>query len=152
MKFNDFPILSDNDYLVLNSKYTQQTNRKSHIFTIYMELKNLHSSCFELKDKFNANVSNTIEQTRNCVLKLSNNLSELFNLDPNQNTQIKNFNIFYFMKKITKLISLYSEWITYEDKEYFKQTAQKSIKELSHCLSNILNALELSNIYIFKHM
>lgn len=154
MNYNDFPILSNEDYYLLNTQYSnqQKPDRKNHIYKICNELNTIVYSCFELAPKHNTIIKRALESTREISAKLLNNLNEVFNLTNTTSKNYANTNIFTLTKQISKASSRFINWASLEEKEYYKNLSLKSSTELLECLNNILNALELSNVKLFKHM
>ena len=154
MNYNDFPILSNEEYQLLNSHFSTSniSSRKDILFKILNEISNCKNLCFNIEQKQNFKLKTSLEFSFNTLTKLENNLSTSFNLKTTSSQSYKSVNIFSFTKKITKLSTLVSSWHSTEQKEYFKAIAHKTLIDLLSILENIFTALETSNVLLFKHM
>jgi len=153
MIYNDFPILNDNDYKLLNEHFSlQQFNRKNIINQLCNELNVVANICLEIKNSHNNKIKTAIENTQKTVSKLFDNFSSLFNIYPTTSKTILNTNIFSFFKRLTKILELLTNWEQNETKEYYKTLTQKSINEITKELNGLFVSLENSNFYFFKHM
>lgn len=154
MKYNDFPILNNDEYNLINSHFfnTEKFDRKTTLIKICNNISCCKNLCLELSSKHNLKIRNAINHTYEILNKLNENLSSSFNLNILPNNTIKTCSLFDFMKKITNINSLILEWSKNEQKEYFKSIALNTMKDLVDILKAIISALEESNIILFKHM
>ena len=154
MNYDDFPILNDEGYEILKKNYStpSKPNRRDLVFKICQTLSNLVCSCFEFEDVYNKKIITSIEQTKEILLKHMDNFTELFNIKLEGNKKVKAFNVFSFLKDLTKLPILFNKWSDIEEKEYYKITAQKSMAEIFNCIEEILSVLQTSNIKFYKYM
>ena len=154
MRYDDFPILDSNEYSFISEQYkaTQPFNRKALSFEICQELTTCINSCCAIENLYNTKIRQAINETKQILNKQLSNFSSLFNIQTTKVQNISSFNIFTFIKKINNIISLLSDWLSGEEKEYYKKLSKKSILELLEVINKIYSALEESNIYFFKHM
>ncbi|MBQ8615457.1 MAG: hypothetical protein IJ415_02705 [Clostridia bacterium] len=154
MNYNDFPILNNDEYNLINSHYSnfERFDRKTTIIKIYNEISGCKNICLDLSSKHNPKIKKAIEQAYETLNKLNENLLTSFNLNNTESNTIKTCSLFSFMRKITNLSSSVLEWSKSEKKEYFKSIAQSTMKDLFNIMLNLTSALEESNIILFKHM
>ncbi len=153
MNYNDFPILNNDEYELINQQFSSNLpfERKFHLLQICKEINLCSSSCFVISSQYNQKIIHTLSATNKTLTKLFDNLTSLFNLN-NKATTIENFSIFTFIKKLINLNNLFQDWIANEKKEYYIAIAQKSIKEINSCVTDICSALDESNLHFYKHM
>ncbi len=153
MKYDDFPILDNTQYETINKHFTNNitSNRKDLLINICQELNNCAVTCTKLFTDHNTKIKQALTTTNSILLKLFNNLTSLFSLNP-INTFVSNSNIFNLLKRITKILSLVHTWEQTEEKTYYLSIANKTIIDILECFNLILNSLEISNIKFYKHM
>lgn len=153
MNYNDFPILTNQEYQLMNENFsTIQPNRKAQISKICFEINTCKNSTLTLSNKFNKKICDSLNQTHTTLEKLLNNLTSTFNINETSNNTIVDMNIFSFLNKVVNIISLIQVWSTTEEKTYYKSIAQKSIVELLNILNSLIKSLQLSNVQFFKYM
>lgn len=154
MIYNDFPILNNQTYNLLNEHFSHQQNfdRKSTINLICKELNILLNTNIENKNQYNRKIRKSIENCLHTTRKLFDNFSSLFNLAITPKHSYINLNVFSFLNRLTKTLSILTSWQHNEEKEYYKTLANKSMNEIIINLSDILSTLEESNLYFFKYM
>lgn len=154
MNYNDFPILNDDNYRMIQSEYEKflPFNRKSQIDKLYFTLEECRHLCFGLDKKYNKLISTAILKTKTEIEKIMDNLHATFNLNIEYRKEINEFNLFTFIKKIINSISEFKEWYTKEEKEYYKKISSNSMSSLLSCLNDLITSLENSNLHIFKYM
>lgn len=154
MTYNDFPILDDQHYALLNSHYSnkQDFNRVNTAHKLFTELFNTKTVCSAIPANFNTKIKLALNDCYLTLNKLTENISTTFNIDPPSIKSIKSCSIFTLIKKLLSLLKLFNEWQTNEIKEYYKNIATKSLDELFCEADKLLTAINESNVYIFKHM
>ena len=154
MNYNDFPILSNDEYKFLNEQYSLNPSfdRKTYLFKICTELLSCINICVGLNGRFNSKICYTISDSKQVLEKILNNLTSTFNISMSSQKEISNFNLFTFLKKIINTVSLITSLTNFEQKEYYKTMLTKSTNELLKILENIITALENSNLHFFTHM
>lgn len=156
MNYNDFPILNDDTYNYLKNKYSelnseQTFDRVTSINKICFYLNECTGSCKSLKNKLNVKLRNSIEFASDEINKIISSLNETFNINLNSNV-IKEFNLFTFLKYLTYAIELFINWSYKEEKEYYKKVCNNCLNSLIECVKKIMEALENSNISLYKYM
>ena len=156
MNYNDFPILNDDTYNYLKNKYSelnseQTFDRVTSINKICFYLNECAGGCKSLKNKLNVKLSNFIEFASDEINKIISSLNETFNINLNSNI-IKEFNLFTFLKYLTYAIELFINWSYKEEKEYYKKVCNNCLNSLIECVKKIMEALENSNISLYKYM
>ena len=154
MTYNDFQILNNDEYNFINSHYQslQMFNRKNTLLTICNQINTCKSFCMGLDKAYNKRINNALNLTFNLLDKNLNNLLSTFTLNISNISEVKNVNIFSFLKQLIILNQTLTNWLTNETKEYYKTIAVNSIKEISSTLEEILTALASSTIQTYKHM
>ena len=152
MNYNDFPILNDLEYNFLNKQFsTIEFNRKDVLTKISYELNSIVNTNLGSKEKFNNKIKQELKNAIETSNKWLNNFSSQFNLTI-KNLEISNLNIFSMLKKLNTTISFLLVLVKNETKEYYKTLAINCANELILSSSNILQALNESNLILFKHM
>ena len=156
MNYNDFPILNDDTYNYLKNKYSelnseQTFDRVTSINKICFYLNECTGSCKSLKNKLNVKLRNSIEFASDEINKIISSLNETFNINLNSNV-IKEFNLFTYLKYLTYAIELFINWSYKEEKEYYKKVCNNCLNSLIECVKKIMEALENSNISLYKYM
>lgn len=155
MNYNDFQLLTDSEYLFLNSQYSTNKTKfqqQNLIENICNNLSEIISSCNTHNLRLNIKTINAIEQTRQQANLMINNLINTFSISPRTKYIEQNFNIFEVCEHLVELINLHQKWIEIEEKEFYKNIAIKNIQNLIFELKNIFSALKESFILFFKHM
>ena len=153
MEYNDFQLPNDKAFEIISNHLNniKSYNKKENIISICSELNSSANMCATISEKYNLKIKQTIENVKNVLLKIFNNLSSTFNIKIS-NIRVCNFNIFSFLRNLLNIILLTNNWEQNETREYYHQLSVKSIKELIDCVKLVLLSLEESNIHFFKHM
>jgi len=147
--YNDFPILSSNDYQAIQEQYENVlfSDRKTCLSKICLLLAECKSSCqFILKQ-----VNNLIEPAIVHASKEISTILENLQYD-SSNSQAKNLDLFAFLTKISHTIEEFLLWQEHENKEYYKTLIFSNLTSLSKIQTKILSAISKSNVKIFKYM
>ncbi len=151
MIYNDNPILSNEEYKILESHYQNETSfsdRKTCIAKIHNYLSPTKTSISLIVRKVNKHIYKSLE---NANIQISNILENI-NMEKFPNQTVKELNIFDILKNISLAISEFNHWQEYETKQYYKEIIKSSIKILNNVLIDILSTLSKSNIILFKFM
>lgn len=153
MEYNDFPILDDARYKLMQDKFNEQFafDRKENVFLIYSNLCECNLACISLYNKLNKSICDCLKQNRPKLELAISNLEATFNLHINK-TEIKEINLFAFLIKLTNILKHINFWQQKEQKEYFRHFALQLSADLTEVLFNILSTLEKSNIQLFKYL
>ena len=155
MIYNDFPILNNDEYKLLESKYSSNNllDRKTEVIKIFHSLTICKNSSSHISQQLNHQILKAIQSTHSTLTKILENFSATFSIPSSINeSNIYTFNLFQFLKKLTSIVEQLNEWQAKEDKEYYKNFINISNKELLNEINNILSQIEKSNIYLFKFM
>ena len=154
MKYNDFQILNNEQYYIINQEFSnnEEQDKKTIINSICEELNKIVGLCFSLSNQHNQHINKEIDETINTLVKIKNNLIETFNLKSATTINIVSTNIFSILKMLSSLSTPFLRWVMLETKTYYKSLAQNCFIDLTNCLNKILEAIEKSNIKLFKHM
>ena len=153
MKYDDFPILNNEQYEAINTQFKKQNtiNRKDLLTEICQNLSNCSTSCSMLFQEHNQHVRQALLKSNSTLNKLFNNLTSTFDINPIK-THVFNTNIFNLLNRLTNTISLIQQWSQTEEKIYYISIANKTTTDILNCINSILHSLENSNIKFFKHM
>jgi len=149
MTYNDFPILNSTDYQMLNNKYKEptSTDRKTTIAKICVLLQECKNSCNAISRHINKTIKKEIEIAYSEILNI------LDNLNSNLTTQnVKEFNLFIFLDKLSTCLLEFLSWQRIEEKEYYKSLIKSNISTITKIIKNITSAVANSNVKIFKFM
>ncbi len=153
MEYNDFPILDDARYKLMQDKFNEQFafDRKQNVFFIYSNLCECNLACPLLYNKLNKTLCDCLKQSKPKVELAISNLEATFNLHQNK-TEIKEMNLFAFLTKLTNILKQINFWQQKEQKEYFRHFALQLSADLTEVLFDILSALQNCNIQLFKYL
>ncbi len=154
MEYNDFPILNDDEYKLLQDKYNNLLpfDRLQCVNLIYSSCVMCEDCCYTVSAIVNPTIRQSVKQCLGELNKISSNLLSTFNLKPALTHELKSVNLFNFLKKLINLLKNLQNWCKNEEKEYFKSLAFKSSVAVMDATANILSAIENSNVPIYKHM
>ena len=152
--YNDFPILSDQAYLLMNQEFakTRVYSRDIAINQIFFALCECKNLCYNVGSNYNKRVIDAVAHAKEDIDNCITNLQTAFELDELPQQEIKEFNIFSILKNLTNSIGLTFEVFTHEAKEYHKKIASSNLKLLTQACQTILTALESSQIKLFRFM
>lgn len=153
MEYNDFPILDDAQYKLMQDKFNEQFafDRKETCFSVFLDLKNCSNSIPLLHSQLNAEISKQLNETKQKLDKAISNFEATFNLSAPK-IEIRETNLFNFLKNLVKIQKKLANWLKFEQKEYFKQFIVNLLENISSCLYSLLNSLENANLRLFKHI
>ena len=153
MKYNDFPILSDDTYDYLKNRYKNEMfiDRESSINKVCYYLNECVGSCKALKSKLNIKLSQAITFADSEINKIISSLNETFDIHVSANS-IKEFNLFTFLKRLINSIEILKSLEYKEEKEYYKKVYNICLNSLIESVKKIVEALETSNIRHYKFM
>ena len=155
MDYDDFPILTDEQYRQMQNKFNffleKDFDRKQNVFQIYSFLNECKNLIPFLTEKVNSKIMESLNLALSKLNKTISNFEATFNFS-NQKIEINEPNLFAFLKKLCLTQKLFVFWLKNEQKEYFKQFALNAAADLIELQFNILSALEQSKIDLFKFM
>ncbi len=153
MEYNDFPILNEEEYKFLENKFSENIsfNRDEKVFSIFSNLIDLNNSASILIVQSNKILRESLIFAKNEFEKLIENFNSTFNFKINKN-EIKEKNLFNFLKNIVNLQKNLIFWHKFEQKEYFKQFSLNTLSVTNEILLSLSKALENSNINTYRFM
>ena len=153
MEYNDFPILNEEEYKFLQNKFSENVsfNREEKIVSIFSNLLDLFNSSPMLIAQSNQILKENLIFAKNEFEKLIENFNSTFNLKINKN-EIKEKNIFNFLKTTINLQKNLINWHKFEQKEYFKQFSFNTLIAVNEILFHLISAIENSNVTLYKFM
>ena len=153
MEYNDFPILDDARYKLMQDKFNEQFafDRKENVFLIYLELNQCSDAIPLLFSQVNAQICEQLKLAKQNLDKLISNFEATFNLT-RQTKEIRQTTLFNLLKNMAKVEQKLINWLQKEQKEYFKQFVLKSIEEIVNNLINLLDTVDSANLKIFKYI
>ncbi len=150
--FNDSPILDDDAYLRLMRAYQNRpTERNVIVNKIYFELIHCRQLCLGVDENLNKKIKDGISYAKSEIDKIIENFESSFSISV-KSDEVKNFNLFTFIKKISECISFVLEWQIHEEKPYYKALANSTISSLNMIITKIITTLEHINVIIFKYL
>jgi len=150
MEYNDFPILSNEDYLNLNNFYFQNSSFEDREFYINkISLKifsclNISLNNSELPKEIQTEIK--ISQTK------LNTVLENLNIKAPDSYSVKSFNLLTFILNLIDILSVLNSWTKTETKEYYKNLIISNTNIILETLNNIFLKLNKFKIKIFKYM
>lgn len=153
MEYQDFPILNNLDYQLINTNYnTNKENKKNIISNICNKINTILLSLFHLNNLYNSTINNEINNHKKLLTKTQNNLSNLFNIQTQPTETINSFSIFDFLKELNILSASFLEWLKVEEKEYYRSVAIKTLHELITNQNQLIESLNNSYVKFYKYM
>jgi len=148
MQYDDYKILTDEEYSKLNNQYiqNQSTERIKYIHKISYQLQNILNSY--LIGTPNITLNSSIKELKDSCKKILNNLPQ----NNITNNIFFHCNIFKLLEISNEIILEFTNWLCNENKEYYKEIIIHSINDLSLCNKKILEKIQNLNIKIYKFM
>lgn len=153
MQYNDFQILSNEQYQMLNNQYLNNSvNEQNILDSLFLNFDQCKSFCFGLSSKVNKQIQLALSNAKQEYDKLINNLNLTFKITTHTAQSITNFNVFSFAKKVVEGLTLVQQLYNFSNNKKIFVFADNSSKTILNILNNLFSALEKSNIYLFKYM
>ena len=153
--YNDFPILSNNEYEKLKEQYNS-ANNFSRIQPLNQICSLIHdcNNSFQLNcnQKINNKIKSELTESNSTLIKILENLKTTFTVELNNTKSITSFNLFSYLKKLMTCIRLLNNWLKYEKKEFYKSIIISTRSDIENIILNLFTQLEKINIYFFKYM
>lgn len=153
MEYNDFQILSNEQYDMLNKQYLNNENIEMDILNnLFLNFDQCKSFCFGLSNKVNKQIQHSLAYARQEYDKLINNLNQTFSISAHTPQTIQTFNLFSFAKKVVEGLTLIQQLCNVSATKKITNFVCSTTKTILNILNNLFSALEKSNIYLFKYM
>lgn len=148
MQYDDYKILTDEEYSKLNSQYNQNqtTDRIKYIHKITIQLQNIVNSY--LIETPSITLNSIIKELKDICKKILSNLPQ----NNMSNNSFLHCNIFKLLEISNDIILEFTTWLCNENKEYYKKIVIHSINDLSIHNKKIFEKIQNLNIKIYKFM
>lgn len=152
--YNDFPILDEQVYRYMTEQYNKvkDFDRRNIVGKIFIQLNECKKSCYCLVGKFNSKIKEVVENAKSELDIILENYQLTFGSNFDVSNEVKNVGLFSFLKKLTSIILQLEEWLTLEEKDYYKKIADNTLVKVTNVLLNFMSAIEQSNLLLFKYM
>ncbi len=154
MMYEDFKILNDDQYNLISEQLQNQKicSQAEIANKLFLTLDQCKSFCFGLNNQVNKRIQNALLYARNQLDKLINNVNISFNIDAHSMQIVTDLNIFAFAKKLIEAVQTVEELLHQPNSEKFSHFSLPTISTLLDIINQLFDALENSNIHLFKHM
>ncbi len=153
MIYDDFPLLNDEQYELIKNKFIAEKNfnRNELAFYVYSDLLTCYNACPLLIVKLNKQIKESLNNCKSELAKIIENFEAVFNYKKDK-IEIKEINLFNFLKKLANLQKNLINWQKFEQKEYYNQLIVNLLMQINEMLINLISALENSNVPLFRFM
>lgn len=153
MIYNDYNILSLDEYELIKSKYIENNfSRKNTANTLYSLVEQCSINCLSIKNKLNQNILNSLKNAKTNLELIMENLNANFKIIKTNKKTFNSINLFGFLINLNNILNNLIFWLHKEEKEYIKLFLNNTIKTILFIINNILSALEKSNLISFNYM
>ncbi len=152
MEYEDYKVLSEEEYNFLSEQYLSQKQPKNYAQFVCDKLEVCKNMCLTLTEKTNTNVATKIKGVFDYLQNIKDNLLATFSIKSATICEVKNFNIFSLLTATFDVLNALYNWQNEETKQHTKIFLTKTINSLTERINLLLTALENSNILTFKHM
>ncbi len=155
MIYNDFKILDDEQYKILSEQYSTHTPVRTQTElanAIFVHLDECKSYCFGLHKNVNKRVCAVLKKAKDELERLIGNINSVFKITATKAAIVNEFNLFEFAKKLIKTIELTDELFDLSSDANHVKFINTTIKTISQLAQELFEALEQSNIQMFKYM
>lgn len=154
MLFNDYQVLKDDEYQLINLQYQQnkphtQNEIASKLFENFDQCK---SYCFGLNSCVNKHIQAVLANAKSEFEKLINNVNISFKIDTKTSKVVSSLNIFEFAGKLLDGVKLAQEFFDFATDPKTINFAKQTTKTILDIANQLFEALSVSNIQMFKHM
>ena len=120
MIYNDFPILSSDYYNNLNKQYYSSIKDRKHLAVVlHSQIRQCSYLCNSIKN-VNPCIKQQLLNSKKTLLQLQENLLANFNIQPAEEKEMFEFNIFTFINKLFQVLQTTIIWLAEEEKIYYK--------------------------------
>jgi len=154
MIYEDFKILSDNEYLKIAEQYnsTKIQDKNEVVSILFQSVNNLLNCLYFSNNLLNNKIKNELNTHKQVLNKLKNNLSLLFALEIEKSIQYNDFNIFNYLSNLTNVQNIFNDWLKIDNKNKHYNFILNSKYEINYLIISLLNILSDLNIKIFNYM
>lgn len=154
MNYNDYSILSDNEYLKIAEQYKNQNQTTPNCsLEKAFELIETCKNSLQMSNNFkNYKIKNELKNHYQTLYRLSNNLKLTFSLKTNNNKVFTDFNIFTYISNLIIIQNNLNNWLKLENNSKYGILIINIKNEINNLIISILDILSKSNIIFFKFM
>jgi len=154
MIYDDFKILSDNEYLKIAEHYNSATKFEENevVSILFQSVNNIINQLSLSNLSINIKIKNELNTQKNVLNKLKNNLSLLFSLKNEKSIQFNNFNIFNYLSNLANIQNIFNDWLKIDNKNKHYNFILNSKYEINNLIISLQNVLSDLNIKIFNYM
>lgn len=153
MNYDDFPILNSLEYNKLNEHYSNSALNRNEVIDKVFKLINICvNSCFLITKQVNAQIKNKLYTCKTIMEQILENIHANFETPSKKTTEYYELSLFGLLNNLFDCIEILNSWFLKEEKIYYKNFINNTIKSLIFCIKNILKAISESKIILFKHM
>lgn len=154
MLYNDYQVLKDDEYQLINLQYKQnqphtQNEIASRLFENFDQCK---SYCFGLNKCVNKHIQAVLANAKTEFEKLINNVNISFKINAKTNKIVSTLNIFEFASKLLDGVKLAQEFYNFASDPKTINFAKQTTKTILDIANQLFDALSVSNIQMFKYM
>ncbi|MBQ8430515.1 MAG: hypothetical protein IJX26_01035 [Clostridia bacterium] len=149
--YNDFPIMSNEQYLNLESEYKKSINN-NFVYEAKKMLAEILNNITLISHEFNMFLSSEINNCKSEILDLSNSFYFLYPKHERFTIPETNPNIFFICHQISELSILISSQQKQENKKYCSSALLRLNQKCLNVLSKLLKALSKSEVKFYKFM
>lgn len=154
MLYNDFNILDDGEYQIINLHYQQsKPQTQSEIVNkLFVNFDQCKSFCFGLNKCVNKRIQAVLVNAKSEFEKLISNVNTTFKIDAKTTKVVSAFSVFDFANKLIEGLKLAQEFLNLATDPKLTDFAKQTTKTILDITDQLFNALANSNIQMFKYM
>lgn len=154
MMYNDFQILNNDEYNLINEQYShhQASTQTDIINNLFLQLDECKSFCFGLNKYVNKRIQNALVFAKNELDKLIYNINVSYKVSVHSIQAVTNFNIFAFAKKLMEGLELVQKLLEFATDPNTINFVKGTATTITSIAEQLFDALENSNIHLFKFM
>ena len=151
MLYNDFQILDDDKYALISQQFKNSNPRTQSeiVDNLFLNLNCCKNHCLGLNTNVNKRIQAVLVRAKDVCDNIIGSINTLYKIKTTAIQTVTNFNLFSFAKKLIETIELIDELITDTNNPANLKNFSKAIIGVAE---DLFDALEKSNIHLFKHM
>ena len=147
--YNDFPLLSNEQYKEINSHYNQTS--QNNLLDLGSRLQFCIDSFLSIQGNFNTNIENQIKAFTNELKNFKDSLKILYPSMTFNNKKITP-NVFLILSKVIEILNETNCLTLKHEKPYYKKVLSKLNTNVLNNLSKFMIILSQQDIKFFIHM
>lgn len=156
MNYDDFPILDDMTYKIMQEQYslsnTDQADRYEILATALNCLATLLNCEISNTDQFKKSIVLALNNSKIRIENIYNSILKTFNTDPVKINHTRSYNIFEYLNKLLSIFINIDKLENVQEKPYYKQNLNQNKNAILEIISNILSSLESSSVHFFRYI